>query len=132
MSNDKVINTRVSKKLYEKISGKAQKNRITVSNLIRNLVEDTLEIHEDIHEAIDKKIRKYLTVAEKQDILGFQEMVLAKNTSCDNCGKELHASDTAYFAYLANSDSKIILCSTCKSKHSKPAKEKTHESASDN
>ena len=132
MSNDKVINTRVSKKLYEKISSKAQKNRITVSNLIRNLVEDTLEIHEDIHEAIDKKIRKYLTDAEKQDILGYQEVILAKDASCNNCEKELNASDTAYFAYLANSDSKIILCSTCKSKHSKPTKERAHESASNN
>ncbi|MCX6789522.1 MAG: hypothetical protein NTZ42_02850 [Candidatus Gribaldobacteria bacterium] len=73
MINNKIINTRVSKKLYEKISVEAKKNRTNVSNLIRNLVEDALEIHEDIHEAVDKKIRKYLSETEKQNILGYQE-----------------------------------------------------------
>ena len=132
MSNDKVINTRVSKKLYEKISSKAQKNRITVSNLIRNLVEDTLEIHEDIHEAIDKKIRRYLTEAEKKDILGYQEVILAKDASCDNCDKKLKDSDSAYFAFFSDSDAKIILCSICKAKYSKSTKEEPHATTSDN
>lgn len=132
MNNDKVVNTRVSKKLFEKISSKAQKNRISVSNLIRNLVEDTLEIHEDIHEAIDKKIRKYLSDTEKQNILGYQEMILAKDTLCDNCGKKLKASDTAYIAFLSESDSKIILCSSCKEKISKPEKKEPHAATADN
>ncbi len=132
MNNDKVVNTRVSKKLYEKISSKAKKNRVSISNLIRNLVEDTLEIHEDIHEAIDKKIKKYLSDTEKQDILGYQEIILAKDTLCDNCGKELKTSDTAYFAFMAESDLKIILCSTCKAIISKPTKEELHANTSDN
>ncbi len=61
MTNDRVLNTRVSKNLYEKIANKAKKNRITISNLIRNLVEDALEIHEDFHDAVDKRIKKYLS-----------------------------------------------------------------------
>ncbi|KKQ36501.1 MAG: hypothetical protein US54_C0065G0006 [Candidatus Roizmanbacteria bacterium GW2011_GWA2_37_7] len=132
MINDKVVNTRVSKKLYEKIFNKAKKNRVSISNLIRNLVEDTLEIHEDIHDAIDKKIRKYLSDTEKQNILGYQEITLAKDTLCDNCGKELKTSDTAYVAYLAESDSKIILCSTCKAKISKSEKKEPHATTADN
>ena len=114
MVNDKVINTRISKKLYEKISEKAKKNRITVSNLIRNLVEDTLEIHEDIHEAVDKKIRKYLSEAEKKNVLGYQEVVLAKDTVCENCEKPLKASEIAYFAFFEDSNAKVVLCSACK------------------
>ncbi len=117
MSRNKVLNARVSKKLYDKISEKAKKNRITISNLIRNLVEDALEIHEDFHDAIDKKIRKYLTDPEKQKILGFQEVTLAKDTLCDSCGQAIKASDTAYFAFFEATDKKAILCQKCKNTH---------------
>lgn len=130
MKSDKVLNARVSNKLYEKISSKAKKNRITVSNLIRNLVEDALEIHEDIHEAVDKKIRKYLSETEKQNILGYQEMALVKDTECDNCGKTLKASERAYFAFFEDRDIKAVLCVTCKDESSQPEKIKTHENTS--
>lgn len=130
MNSNKVLNARVSDKLYEKISNKAKKNRTTVSNLIRNLVEDALEIHEDIHEAVDKKIRKYLSETEKQNILGYQEMVLAKDTKCDNCEKLLKASETAYFAFFEDRDKKAILCATCKNESPQPEKTKTHENFS--
>ena len=130
MNSNKVLNARVSDKLYEKISDKAKKNRTTVSNLIRNLVEDALEIHEDIHEAVDKKIRKYLSETEKQNILGYQEMVLAKDTKCDNCDKLLKASETAYFAFFEDREIKAILCATCKNESPQPEKTKTHENTS--
>lgn len=130
MTNDKVLNTRVSKKLYQKISSKAKKNRTTVSNLIRNLVEDALEIHEDIHDAVDKKIRKYLSEAEQQHIIGFQEVNLAKDTKCDNCGKSLKASQTAYFAFFEDRDLKAILCAECKLENTEETK--SHENTSNN
>jgi len=130
MTSDKVLNARVSNKLYEKISNKAKKNRTTVSNLIRNLVEDALEIHEDIHDAVDKKIRKYLSETEKQNILGYQEMILAKETECDNCSKLLKASEIAYFAFFEDRDVKAIICATCKDESSQPEKHKAHENTS--
>ncbi|MDP4011405.1 MAG: hypothetical protein Q8P72_04225 [Candidatus Roizmanbacteria bacterium] len=130
MHNDKVLNARVSNKLYGKISDKAKKNRTTVSTLIRNLVEDALEIHEDIHEAVDKKIRKYLSETEKQCILGYQEIVLAKDTECDNCGKLLKVTETAHFAFFEDRDIKAILCATCKDESSQPENPKAHENTS--
>lgn len=130
MTNKKILNTRVSSQLYEKISNKAKKNRTTVSSLIRNLVEDTLEIHDDIHEAVDRKIKKYLSEAERQNILGFQEVNLAKDVECDDCQKPLQASETAFFAFFEDRDVKAILCSACKSKSSKTKKTKSNESTS--
>ncbi len=121
MTNDKVLNTRISKKLYEKISDKAKRNRITVSNLIRNLVEDTLEIHEDIHDAIDKKVRKYFAEAEKHSVLGFQEITLAKDADCDNCTKKIKTGESAFFAFFEDDNSKALLCSDCKSRGWKSA-----------
>lgn len=130
MTSDKILNARVSKKLYEKISEKAKKNRVTVSTLIRNLVEDALEIHEDLHEAVDKKIRKYLSETKKQNIVGYQEITLAKDAKCDNCGKPLKASERAYLALFEDRDLKAILCATCKTDSSKPEETKAHENTS--
>lgn len=130
MNSNKVLNARVSHKLYEKISAKAKKNRTTVSNLIRNLVEDALELHEDIHDAVDKKIRKYLSEEEKQNILGYQEIVLAKDTDCDNCGKPIQATQTAYLAFFEGGDTKAVLCAACKDIVSQPEETQAHENIS--
>lgn len=126
MNSDKVINTRVSKKLYEKVSAKAKKNRVTISNLIRNLVEDTLELHEDIHEAIDMKIKKYLTESEKEGLLGYQEIVLAKDTACELCEETLKKSQKAYLAFFENTDAKVVICTKCKLSNAVSEKDNTH------
>jgi predicted DNA-binding protein len=55
---EKVIHTRVSEDLYEKILNKSKKHRITMSNLIRNVVEDGLEIYNDVADVIDEKVRE--------------------------------------------------------------------------
>jgi Fe-S cluster biosynthesis and repair protein YggX len=130
MTNTKVLNARISKQLYEKISDKAKKNRVSVSNLIRNLMEDALEIHEDLHDAIDQKIRKYLSEDDKKNVLGYQEVVLAKDTECDNCGKSLRANESAYFAFFEDSDTKALLCLKCKNDTSQPKEAHSHENPS--
>ena len=132
MNNDQVINTRVSKKLYEKISAKAKKNRVTISNLLRNLVEDTLEIHEDIHEAIDKKIKKYLTKSEKEGLLGYQDILLVKDTECELCGNALKKSQKAYLAFFENNGTKIVVCTKCKLTDVVSDKEDTHAATTNN
>jgi len=49
---------------------------------------------------------------------------------CDNCGKPLKASQTAYFAFFEDRDIKAILCVTCKDESSQPEKPKAHENTS--
>src|SRR5947207_1010907 len=75
----KVINTRISKDLYDKISAKAKKNRITVSNLIRNLVEDSLEIYGDVADLVDGRIKNHLHRQDTVAIIGYQSITLAKD-----------------------------------------------------
>ncbi|MFH2021607.1 MAG: hypothetical protein ABIJ34_09450 [archaeon] len=63
---EKVIHTRVSDDLYEKILKKAKKHRVTVSNLVRNMVEDGLEIVSDVADIIDEKIMEERKKAKKR------------------------------------------------------------------
>ncbi len=111
--NKKVLHARVSKDLFDKISDKAKKHRISTSNLIRNLVEDYLEIHGDVWDAIDDKLRSYL---EKGDdsIIGYQPLTLSKNTICALCGKKLKEKTQSYIGFFEKSSQKIIVCASCK------------------
>jgi hypothetical protein len=117
MIRDKVLNTRVSKRLYDKISKKAQKNRVSVSNLIRNLVEDALELHEDFHEAVDKKIKKYFSESDENNILGFQQITLSKKSVCGNCGQTIAVTENVFLALLEDSSDRVLFCVTCKNKY---------------
>lgn len=114
--NEKVVHTRVSKKLYDKISNKARKHRITTSNLIRNLVEDYLEIHGEVWDAIDNKIRRHLD-SEKDSILGYQSIILNKNMRCSSCDKTLKKETQVFIGFFEKSPQKIIVCLECKGKN---------------
>lgn len=120
----KVINTRLDEDLYEKISAKAKKNRITISNLIRNLVEDSLEIGNDVLDLVDEKIKKRLHERDMDGIVGYQSIILAKDTVCDFCDKELTKGTHAHMAILEHSSKKLIVCDACKKEQEKEEAEK--------
>lgn len=110
---EKIVHTRVSQDLYNKISTKARKHRITTSNLIRNLVEDYLEIHGDVWDAIDSKLRNYLAKGD-DSIIGYQPIILSKNTVCAFCNSKLNVGSQAYIGLFEKSPQKIIVCADCK------------------
>lgn len=110
---EKVLHTRVSKDIYEKVSTKARKHRISTSNLIRNLVEDYLEIHGDVWDAIDSKLKNYLDRGD-DSIIGHQSIILNKNTTCALCDKKLKAEAQAYIGFFEKSSQKIVVCEECK------------------
>jgi len=113
--NEKVVHTRVSKELYEKISSKARKHRISTSNLLRNLVEDYLEIHGDVWDAIDKKLNSYIASGEDA-IIGYQPLTLSKRVKCSLCDKTLKKGAEAFIGYFEKSSQKVVVCSDCKAK----------------
>jgi len=113
--NEKVVHTRISKDLFEKISQKAKKNRISTSNLLRNLVEDYLEIHGDIWDAIDNKLKDYLSSGE-DSIIGYQSILLNKKLNCAICNKVLDFGSHVFIGFFEKSPQKIIVCTDCKEK----------------
>ena len=110
--NEKVVHTRVSSELFNKILDKAKKNRISTSNLIRNLVEDYLEIHDEVWEEIDKKIKNY-SVSTDDSIVGYQPIVLIKTMRCSVCGVGLKSGAQAFVGVLEKSSRGEITCQKC-------------------
>jgi len=116
--NEKVVHTRISKELYDKISTKAKKHRITTSNLLRTLVEDYLELHGEAWDIIDNKIRSYLS-SNEDSIVGYQPITLSKDTKCSLCKKSLEKDSKVFVGFFEKSSQKIIVCSDCKEKEEK-------------
>lgn len=114
---EKIVHTRVSKNLYKKISEKARKNRISISNLIRNIIEDSIEIYEDVSDIVDEKIIEFLD--KRDSILAFQEVKLNKNTKCGFCGKTMNKNNKAYLGLFEKSLKKVIICGKCYEKNNK-------------
>ncbi len=112
---EKVLHARVSKDLFEKVASKAKKHRVSTSNLIRNLVEDYLEIHGDVWDAIDNKLKNYLDRGE-DSIIGYQSIILNKDTTCALCDKKLKSGAQASIGFFEKSSQIIIVCEDCKAK----------------
>ncbi len=116
MNREKVINARVSQKIYEAIAKKAQKNRVSVSNLIRNLVEDAIELHEEFHDTVDEIILGKSEKVDPSEIIGFQEIQLTKATNCAICNQLIASNSKAHLAIMAHQQTNIIVCTVCKDK----------------
>src|ERR1700722_13237667 len=103
-----VVHTRMSQEMYDKLSKNAKSRRVTISNLIRNIVEDSLDLSGEVFGLVDEKLRKRL---HREDaILGYQTIVLSKDTVCDFCGNDVTKGSSVNLAFLENSAKKLTVC----------------------
>jgi hypothetical protein len=108
-----VLHARVSDELYDKISQKAKKRRVTISNFVRSLIEDYSELSGDVFEIIDDKIREHLN-KKKEEVLAYQPIVLGKNTVCYVCKKKLTKGESVNIAFFEKSSRNIVICNHCR------------------
>lgn len=112
---EKVVNTRLTQELYEKLSKKAKAHRTTVSNLIRTLVEDTIEISTDISDIVDAKIKEKLSIDDKT--IGYQEITLSTTQKCELCQNDIAKGTKAYLPMTDKGvKSQILICKDCMEK----------------
>ncbi|PJB87670.1 hypothetical protein CO083_05805 [Candidatus Roizmanbacteria bacterium CG_4_9_14_0_8_um_filter_34_12] len=112
-NKQKVLHARVSEELYDKISQKAKKHRVTISNFVRSLIEDYSELSGDVFEIIDDKIREHLK-KKKEEVLAYHPIILGKNTACYICDKKLIKGENANIAFFEKSSRKIVVCDDCR------------------
>jgi hypothetical protein len=106
-NKDYVINFRVSKDTYEKIKGKAQENRETMSNLVRKVIEDSAEIIDDLSRDI------WGGRPEAKPIVSYAKATLAVDVRCAGCQKTIKAGTNATIGY--DSRGKMFyFCPSCK------------------
>ena len=118
---ERVIHTRVPESLETELRKRAQDLGISVSNLVRNvighafgLVGDVAADSQAIARAARGETRKPAaggaSTNEPADVIGWQELVLAKNAVCARCNDIL---PRGHKAALAIGGDRQIVCPKC-------------------
>ena len=111
---NKVIHTRLSEELFEKIAKRAKKQHTNVSNLMRGVVEDFFEISEDVADIATDKIRKkYFNNKDKKDdkvLIGYQLMTLTIEAECYITSQKIPKNTDAYLAFFEGENDGKIVC----------------------
>ncbi len=109
---EKVINARVSEDIYKKILDKSHKHRTTVSRLLRNILEDVLDTHDEVADSIEDKLRAQVD-QRGENVIGYQEITLTKDTHCSLCRAVCTANTKAYAIMCSWGFSSQVMCAEC-------------------
>jgi hypothetical protein len=115
---ERVIHTRVPESLETELRKRAQDLGISVSNLVRNVIGHAFGLVGDVaadSQAIARAARgdttrKTANAAEPTEVIGWQELVLAKNAVCGRCNDIL---PRGHKAAIAIGGDRQIVCPKC-------------------
>ena len=111
INKNRILNLRVSKKTYEKITDKARKNGETISNFIRSVIQDSIEVASDISsDLMGKEPRDRI-----QEVVSYHEAKLARSVPCDNCGISIK-KHSAITVGETSTGSVFFFCEKCRPK----------------
>jgi hypothetical protein len=122
----RVLHTRISQQLAEEIGRMAEDLRVPVSNLVRNVLEEVFSVVETVTENVGEAIEGVLDEAgrargraaspprqDPPDVLGWQELILARAGRCADCAAPLSRGEPAYVAVTASGASPLTFCADC-------------------
>jgi hypothetical protein len=129
---DRLIQTRVAEDLDEALKAAAKQKRVTVSQLIRNVLEDTFHLVDNIvsgtaslTEAVRRDARRIaasargtppaVTPADLEDVVAWQEVLVARETACARCHQTLRKGAKGMLGLREDpAAERPWLCPTCK------------------
>ncbi|MGE0404343.1 MAG: hypothetical protein AB7T06_46975 [Kofleriaceae bacterium] len=115
---ERVIHTRVPESLEAHLRERAQELGMSVSNLVRNVIGHAFglvgDVAADSHAIAraargEAKAKKAPAAASIDDVIGWQEVVLAKNAVCAKCNEILPKGKDA----AIGAGTTIVICPAC-------------------
>ena len=128
---ERVLHTRISQQLAQDIGRMAEDLRVPVSNLVRNVLEEVFSVVETVTDNVGELIEDVMDEAGRArrrgaptpgeeaprepapDVLGWQELILARAGSCSDCAAPLARGARAYAGVTASGASSRFLCADC-------------------
>lgn len=113
---DHVLQTRVTKGLYNDLVVQARRLRVPVSNLVRNILEDSFRIVENI---VDNSLDIAQAIGGKMDenalasVMGWQPMIANRQLACAHCQARISKGDEAFTSVGAPGGRLIVICKEC-------------------
>lgn len=114
---DRLIQTRVDRRLQKVLQEEARKKRMSVSNLVRNILEDAFGLTDpDVGPVLDESVRGVIPpVAPDLDhVYAWNPVVLGKPVECVYCQRSIPAGETGLMGMSDDpSQERAWLCQGC-------------------
>ena len=113
LRKDRLIQTRVDRRLQKVMIEEARRRRISVSNLVRNVLEDAFGLTDPALEpAIDRE--PTAPALDLEPYYAWTPVVLGKPSHCSRCARDLAAGDRALLGLSEDaSTERAWLCVEC-------------------
>ena len=116
---DHVLQTRISKSMYQDLVSQARRLRVPVSNLVRNILEDSTRMVENIVDSglqIAEVLSGQIDEQDLSAVLGWQPMIANRSLACAGCGHSIEKSEEAFMSVGAPGGRTLVICGECKCK----------------
>ena len=121
---DKVLHTRVPAVLDEELRRLAEALRVPVSNVVRSILQDAVQTVDAVSVRAEDEVRGFADLIRSQrerrrepkapepplaSVVGYQPMMLAKDTNCVLCGASLPAGSQAFLGIQTDVSSPTVI-----------------------
>lgn len=115
LRKDRLIQTRVDRRLHNVLQEQARKRRMSVSNLVRNLLEDAFGLTDpDVGPVLEGGVESVATSPSLEHIYAWNAVVLGKTASCSRCAAGINAGDSGLIGLSEDpSADRAWLCASC-------------------
>lgn len=118
---ERVIHTRVPESLEAELRKRAENLGVSVSNLVRNVLGHAFGLVGDVvadSHAIARAAKAVANpssapAASVDDVLAWQDMVLAKNAVCARCNELLPKGSDGAIGVAEHGGARVVICSSC-------------------
>ncbi|MEM6996372.1 MAG: hypothetical protein AAF721_38055 [Myxococcota bacterium] len=115
LRKDRLIQTRVDRRLQSVLVEEARRRRMSVSNLVRGVLEDTFGLADpDVGPVVDGVIPTIPPPPVLDHIYAWNAVVLGKVATCSQCATALQAGTSALIGLSEDPDApRAWLCGEC-------------------
>ncbi len=125
---ERVIHTRVPAVLEQELKRLADSLKVPVSNVIRTILEDAVEAVDSVGQLAEGELRQVADRLSRQrdalrraaraplaGVVGYQQLLLARDESCALCGRAIAAGEDAYLGIRDGGEAgpRVILGKEC-------------------
>ena len=115
LRKDRLIQTRVDRRLQKVLVDHARKQRVSVSNLVRNILEDAFGLGEPgSGPAIDPEVLETVEPPALDHVYAWNPVILGKDAECSRCASAIVQGSQGFIGMSEDADApRAWLCEEC-------------------
>lgn len=115
LRKDRLVQTRVDRRLDTAIREEARRRRMSVSNLVRGVLEDAFGLADpDVDPVLEGGLEAPQEQASLEHVYAWNAVVLGKDARCSRCNASMSAGDSAFIGLSEDAEAaRAWLCGDC-------------------